>query len=405
MKGILAAKKKPVQTWSLADLGVDPADVGLDAAWTTRPRDHPAAAPDGRPGGDRRGRRRRRGAGGVPRRRQVRLTAARCRARSREEPPCPRSWSSPSVADGARRQADAGAADAGPPDRRPGRRRPRRRAPRPPRPGSASTAPPGCCRSTDPALAEYLVAPKAEALAQVVAAESPGRGAAAHRGRGQGGRGPAGRQARLGADHRRRRRRRRRLDHPGRLRGRLQRARRGHPRRAGDHRQAELRDARARTGLADGRAGGRHHLRRRQGRPDRPPSSRAPPAAGPSLAEAAVVVSGRPGHRRQLRPGRAAGRHPRRGRGRLPGRGRLRLVPARLPGGPDRQDRLAAALRRRRHLGRHPAPRRHADLEGGRRGQQGRRGADLRAGRPRRRRRPAPGAARGQPPQVAARKG
>jgi electron transfer flavoprotein beta subunit len=33
-KGIMAAKKKPVQTWSLADLGVDPADVGLGAAWT-----------------------------------------------------------------------------------------------------------------------------------------------------------------------------------------------------------------------------------------------------------------------------------------------------------------------------------------------------------------------------------
>ena len=35
MKGILAAKKKPVETWSLADLGVDPAGVGLRAAWTT----------------------------------------------------------------------------------------------------------------------------------------------------------------------------------------------------------------------------------------------------------------------------------------------------------------------------------------------------------------------------------
>lgn len=34
MKGILAAKKKPVQTWSLADLGIDPASVGLDGAWT-----------------------------------------------------------------------------------------------------------------------------------------------------------------------------------------------------------------------------------------------------------------------------------------------------------------------------------------------------------------------------------
>jgi electron transfer flavoprotein beta subunit len=30
----MAAKKKPVQTWSLADLGVEPGDVGLDAAWT-----------------------------------------------------------------------------------------------------------------------------------------------------------------------------------------------------------------------------------------------------------------------------------------------------------------------------------------------------------------------------------
>lgn len=35
MRGILAAKKKPVETWSLADLGVDPAGVGLSAAWTT----------------------------------------------------------------------------------------------------------------------------------------------------------------------------------------------------------------------------------------------------------------------------------------------------------------------------------------------------------------------------------
>jgi electron transfer flavoprotein beta subunit len=33
-KGIMAAKKKPVQTWSLADLGVDAELVGLSAAWT-----------------------------------------------------------------------------------------------------------------------------------------------------------------------------------------------------------------------------------------------------------------------------------------------------------------------------------------------------------------------------------
>jgi electron transfer flavoprotein beta subunit len=34
-KGIMAAKKKPVETWSLADLGIDAALVGLAAAWTT----------------------------------------------------------------------------------------------------------------------------------------------------------------------------------------------------------------------------------------------------------------------------------------------------------------------------------------------------------------------------------
>ncbi len=35
MKGILAAKKKPVETWTLADLGVDTAAVGLEAALST----------------------------------------------------------------------------------------------------------------------------------------------------------------------------------------------------------------------------------------------------------------------------------------------------------------------------------------------------------------------------------
>lgn len=33
-KGIMAAKKKPVETWSLADIGVEGSQVGLDAAWT-----------------------------------------------------------------------------------------------------------------------------------------------------------------------------------------------------------------------------------------------------------------------------------------------------------------------------------------------------------------------------------
>ncbi len=33
-KGIMAAKKKPMETWSLSDIGVDASEVGLDAAWT-----------------------------------------------------------------------------------------------------------------------------------------------------------------------------------------------------------------------------------------------------------------------------------------------------------------------------------------------------------------------------------
>jgi electron transfer flavoprotein beta subunit len=33
-KGIMAAKKKPLETWSLSDIGVEAGDVGLDAAWS-----------------------------------------------------------------------------------------------------------------------------------------------------------------------------------------------------------------------------------------------------------------------------------------------------------------------------------------------------------------------------------
>jgi electron transfer flavoprotein beta subunit len=33
-KGIMAAKKKPVETWGLADLGVDASQVGLSASWS-----------------------------------------------------------------------------------------------------------------------------------------------------------------------------------------------------------------------------------------------------------------------------------------------------------------------------------------------------------------------------------
>jgi len=33
-KGIMAAKKKPLETWSLSDIGVEAGEVGLGAAWT-----------------------------------------------------------------------------------------------------------------------------------------------------------------------------------------------------------------------------------------------------------------------------------------------------------------------------------------------------------------------------------
>jgi electron transfer flavoprotein beta subunit len=33
-KGIMAAKKKPLESWSLSDLGIDAGDVGLKQAWT-----------------------------------------------------------------------------------------------------------------------------------------------------------------------------------------------------------------------------------------------------------------------------------------------------------------------------------------------------------------------------------
>ncbi|HKE71487.1 MAG TPA: electron transfer flavoprotein subunit beta, partial [Nocardioidaceae bacterium] len=34
-KGIMAAKKKPVESWALADLDVTPDQVGLAAAWSS----------------------------------------------------------------------------------------------------------------------------------------------------------------------------------------------------------------------------------------------------------------------------------------------------------------------------------------------------------------------------------
>ena len=53
-KGIMAAKKKPVETWSLADLGVDAELVGLGGSWT--PVDSSPQRPPRTAGTDRQGR-------------------------------------------------------------------------------------------------------------------------------------------------------------------------------------------------------------------------------------------------------------------------------------------------------------------------------------------------------------
>ncbi len=57
-KGIMAAKKKPVEVWTLSDLGLDPSQVGLGAAWTKvesfekrPPREHGQIVPDEGDGG------------------------------------------------------------------------------------------------------------------------------------------------------------------------------------------------------------------------------------------------------------------------------------------------------------------------------------------------------------------
>ncbi len=71
-KGIMEAKKKPLQTLALADLGIDAGEVGLDRGVNRRDRARQAPAAPGGTQSPRRGRGRPE-TGRVPRRREVRL--------------------------------------------------------------------------------------------------------------------------------------------------------------------------------------------------------------------------------------------------------------------------------------------------------------------------------------------
>ena len=72
-KGIMAAKKKPLETWSLTDLGLDADEVGLSVAYTQVEDTTGPPAAHGRRDRHRRGRLGRRCAGRVPRVQEVHL--------------------------------------------------------------------------------------------------------------------------------------------------------------------------------------------------------------------------------------------------------------------------------------------------------------------------------------------
>ena len=212
---------------------------------------------------------------------------------------------------------------------------------------------------------DYVVAPKAELLASLVAGSRPAAVLVASTAEG---REVAGRLAvktgsGLLTDVGRPRRR------PGRRAVDLRR--RDHGQLEGPDRHADHRGP-AERGHAGARAAARPRSCRPASRSATPPRPRRSPSGwSPKRGERPGADRGldrglrRPRRRRarELRADREAGRLARRGGRRLPRRHRRGLVSAPVPGRPDRQDRLAAAVRRGRHLRRDPAPGRHADLQ------------------------------------------
>ena len=149
---------------------------------------------------------------------------------------------------------------------------------------------------------------------------------------------------------------------------------------AGGHREAQRRHPRARRDQSGRGARRGDDLRRGQDRPDHRPRAQAGQRPA-SLTEAAVVVSGGRGTGGDFSEVEALADalHG------AVGASRPRSTPAgtRTPtrsGRPARPSPRSSTCRR--HLRGDPAPGRDADLQGGGRGEQGRRGADLRAGRP-----------------------
>ena len=179
----------------------------------------------------------------------------------------------------------------------------------------------------DAEIKGFLVAPKAEALQQLVDKIGDARRRADHLlARGQGDRGPAGDQDRFGPDHRRGRRPAGvgSGDDAVGVRRQLHRAGEGHQGHADHHRQAERRRPRGGLGRRRGRGVRGDDLRRGQDRQDRglPAAREDRPPRDDRGRDRGLR---RPRHGRQLRADRGPRRRARRRRRRLARRGRLRL--------------------------------------------------------------------------------